>query len=72
MGKQVSKLSYWLGALCAVLALLSRGLDVLGVRFLVFNTKGAGIGYHTYWDAAVFFLVISIAAATYERLGSTN
>ncbi|HEV2522218.1 MAG TPA: hypothetical protein VGT24_07530 [Candidatus Acidoferrales bacterium] len=67
MGKHVVKWSYWLGVVSAVLALLTRGLDILGVKFLVFPTKGSGIGYHTYLDAALFFLVISIAAAHHFR-----
>jgi hypothetical protein len=70
MGKHVVTLSYWLGAICAVLALLSRALDILGVKFLTFTTKGAPIGFHNYFDAALFFFVISIAAATYAGLHS--
>jgi hypothetical protein len=67
MEKHIVKWSYWLGAVSAVLALLTRGLDILGVKFLVFPTKGNGIGYHTYLDAAIFFFVISIAAAHHAR-----
>ncbi len=70
MGKHVAKWSYWLGVVSAVLALLTRGLDILGVKFLVFQTKGGSISYHTYLDAALFFLVISIAAASHARLES--
>ena len=65
MGKQVVTLTYWLGILSAVLAVLTRGLDILGKNFLAFATKGNAIGYRTFLDGAVFFLVISIATANY-------
>ena len=68
MGKHIIAWSYWLGILCAVLALLTRALDILGVKFLTFSTRVAGIGYHTFFDAALFFLVISIATANYAEL----
>ena len=70
MVKHVANWSYWLGAVSAVLALVTRGLNILGVNFLAFSTKGSAIGYHTYLDAALFFFVISIAAASHARLES--
>ena len=70
MGKHVAKWCYWLGVVSAVLALVTRGLNILGVNFLAFQTKGNMIGYHTYLDAAIFFLVISVAAANHARLDS--
>jgi hypothetical protein len=65
--EHIIKWSYWLGALCAVLALLTRGLNVLGVNFLAFSTRGNPIGYRTFLDGAIFLLVISIATTSYAR-----
>jgi hypothetical protein len=57
--------SYWLGSICAALAVIARGLDVLGINTLNFSTKGSEIGYHTFMDGAFFFYLISIALTTY-------
>ena len=65
MGKQIGIGTYWLGSLCAALALFARGLDVFGKNFLDFETKGGGFGYHTLMDATLFFYAISIATMIY-------
>lgn len=70
MGKQVSIGTYWLGSVCAALALLARGLDVLGMNFLDFSTKGGGVGYHTLMDGTLFFYAISIATMVYAGFNS--
>ena len=58
--------SYWLGTLCAAMALLTRSLDVLGMNFIDFNTRGGGIGYHSLMDGTLFFYAISIGNASYD------
>jgi hypothetical protein len=70
MGKHIITWSYWLGALCAVLALLTRTFDVLGVKYLGFATRGNSVGYHSFMDGALFFLVISIATMNYSKFHS--
>jgi hypothetical protein len=70
MGRQVAKVTYWLGAALAVLALLTRVFNIFGMNFLALSTRGNTIGYRTYLDGAVFFLVISIATANYAMLNS--
>ena len=65
MGKHVGIGSYWLGSICAVLALVARGLDVFGMNFIDFETKGGGFGYHTLMDGTLFFYAISIATMVY-------
>jgi len=65
MGKHVGIGSYWLGSTCAVLALIARGLDVFGMNFIDFETKGGGFGYHTLMDGTLFFYAISIATLVY-------
>ena len=68
MGKHIIRWSYWLGALSAVLALLARALNVLGIKFLSFSTRGNAISYHTFLDGAIFLFVISIATTNYVGL----
>jgi hypothetical protein len=70
MGKYVSIGSYWLGSACAALGLFARGLDVLGMNFLDFNTRGGGIGYHSLMDGTLFFYSISIATMVYAGFNS--
>jgi len=70
MGKQIFKLSYWLGAVCAVLALVARAFNALGIRFLAITTRGSTIDYRTYLDGAILLFVISIATANYFGINS--
>jgi hypothetical protein len=70
MGKQIIRWSYWLGAVFAVLALLARALNVLGMNFLFFSTRGNAISYHTFLDGALFLFVLSIATTNYVGLNS--
>ena len=70
MGKHIIRWTYWMGALFAVLALLARAFNVLGVNFLFFATRGNAISYRTFLDGAVFLFVLSIATANYVGLNS--
>jgi hypothetical protein len=70
VGKQIGIASYWLGSVCAALALFARGLDVFGKNFLDFNTRGSGIGYHSLMDGTLFFYAISIATMVYASHNS--
>jgi hypothetical protein len=65
MEKQIIKWSFWLGSVCAVLALVARSLDVLGFATLNFSTKGSEIGYHTFMNGTFFFYLFSIAMSNY-------
>jgi hypothetical protein len=70
MGKYVGIGTYWMGSACAALGLFARGLDVLGMNFIDFNTKGGGIGYHSLMDGTIFFYSISIATMIYTGFNS--
>ena len=71
MAKQIIKWSYWLGAVCAVLALLGRTFNALGIHvFLPLSTRGNAISFRSFLDGAIFLFVISIATATYAGFGS--
>jgi hypothetical protein len=70
MGNHIIKWSYWLGAVCAVLALVARGFNMLGKNILLFQTRGGSIGYRTFLDGAIFLFLISVATANYVALNS--
>jgi hypothetical protein len=70
MGKHIIRWSYWLGAVFAVLALVARAFNALGIHFLQYTTRGSSIGYRTFLDGAIFLFVISIATANYVGLNS--
>ena len=65
MGKQIVRWSYWLGAACALVAVVARLLNLVGRQLELFPTRGNPIGYHTFLDGALLFFVISIATAEY-------
>ncbi|MGA7916825.1 MAG: hypothetical protein WCA00_16445 [Candidatus Acidiferrales bacterium] len=64
MEKYILKVSYWLGIICAVLALIARVSSSFGYE-MVFNTRGHGIDYHSLLDAALLFLFVAMASAGY-------
>lgn len=65
MEKQLAKWSYWLGVACAVIALIIRALNAVGV-FLDF-LPGSNLGYMSFYKASFLLLAVSIATATALR-----
>jgi hypothetical protein len=65
LGRSVGIGTYWVGSVCAALALIARGLDALGMNFIDFGTRGNGIGYHSLMDGTLFFYAISVATMVY-------
>ena len=65
MEKYILKASYWLGVVCAVLAIVMRLSNALGFEFVRFSTRGNGIDFHSLLDAALLFLFIAIASSGY-------
>jgi len=63
--KQLAKWSYWLGLAFAVIALIFRGLNALGV-FLDF-LPGSNLGYMSFYKASFLLLAVAIASATTLR-----
>jgi hypothetical protein len=72
MEKSLARLSYWLGVLCTVLAVLARLLNMVGVNALQFNTRGNGIGYRTFLAGAILFFVMAIASASFDALNKRS
>jgi len=67
MDKKISVASYWLGIACVVLTIIFRLLAAVGIWPILVPTSGAGITYVTFEQAAVVFLLLSIAASLISR-----
>jgi hypothetical protein len=65
MKKHIIRYSYWLGVLSVLLALLTRGLNILGLSLAQIPTRGNPIAYHTFLDGAQLFFLMAIATAGY-------
>ena len=65
MKQHIIRYSYWLGVLSVLLALLLRGLDILGVSLATIPTRGTAIGYRTFLDSSQLFFLTAIATASY-------
>jgi hypothetical protein len=64
--KQLATAAYWIGVVSTALALIMRGLAVLGsFKFITPTTAGGTvpISYRTFLEGAVLFFVMSIASA---------
>jgi hypothetical protein len=70
MVKYIAVGSYWVGVLCALVALVGRLSDALGVAFVRILNKGNMIDVHSFLDAALLFLFVAIASASYEWMQS--
>lgn len=72
MVKYIAISSYWLGVICAVVALVARMCDALGIFSMRFVTKGNLIDFRSFLDAALLFLFITIASASYASFVSVH
>jgi hypothetical protein len=62
--KQLSTAAYWIAIVSTVLALITRGLAVLGI--FVFPVSSPGkipISYRTFLDGAILFFIMAIASS---------
>lgn len=65
MEKYILIVSYWLGIIAALLALIARVSSSLGYEMVALNTRGHAIDYHSFLDAALLFLFVAMASAGY-------
>jgi hypothetical protein len=70
MVKYIAVGSYWLGVVCAVVSVVGRLCDALGIAFVRILTKGNMIDVRSFLDAALLFLFIAMASVSYEWLQS--
>ena len=65
MEKHIVNLSYRLGLLSAVIALVLRGLNALGVWLPLAVVQGQTVWYMSFYKGALLFFLIAIATANY-------
>ena len=71
MENQIERYCYWLGVACAVIALLLRAANALGLMG-DFGTRGASVGYMSFLKGAVLFLLVAIATANHQWASKRN
>ncbi|MGA7852349.1 MAG: hypothetical protein WCA15_03420 [Candidatus Acidiferrales bacterium] len=70
MEKYILMVSYWLGIIAAVFALIMRVSSAMGFEMVALNTRGHAIDYHSLLDAALLFLFVAMASAGYASFKS--
>jgi putative Ca2+/H+ antiporter (TMEM165/GDT1 family) len=61
--KQLTTAAYWLGILCAIIALVTRLCAMVGV-FVFHATEGKiPLSYRTFLDGAILFFMMAIASS---------
>ena len=70
MVKYIATGSYWLGVVCALVSVVGRLCDALGIAFVRILTRGNMIDVRSFLDAGLLFLFIAIASVGYEWLES--
>ena len=66
--KQICNAAYWLGIVCTVIALVTRGLAALGIWTATLTGGGIHPGtlpmsYKSFLDGAMLFFVMAIASS---------
>jgi hypothetical protein len=70
MVKYIAVGSYWLGVVCALVAVVGPLCDAFGIAFVRIMIKGHMIDVRIFLDAGLLFLFIALASANYEWLQS--
>jgi hypothetical protein len=68
--KYIALGSYWSGVVCALVSVVGRLCDALGIAFVRIMTKGNMIDVRSFLDAGLLFLFIAIASSNYEGMQS--
>ena len=68
MEKQIVTVSYWLGLLSSLLALVLRLLNMFGILTTRVVEQGRTLWYMSFYKGALLFFLIAIAAASYTAV----
>ena len=68
MEKQIVTVSYWLGLLSALIALVLRTLNVFGILSPAVVQQGKTLWYMSFYKGALLFFLIAIATASYASV----
>jgi hypothetical protein len=63
MEKKVAQVTYWLGIICAGVAVILRANAAFGLSAFFFKTNGNPVGSYSFLHASILFFVWSIATA---------
>ena len=66
--KQIVTVSYWLGLLSSLIALVLRALSLFGVAPSPVVQQGRTIWYNSFFKGALLFFVMAIATKSYASL----
>jgi len=69
MEKHIVKWSYWLGMVSAVIALLMRAFNALGIWLPTAMAQGRTVWYMSFYKGALLFFVMAIATANHTGSG---
>jgi len=67
MEKQIANWSYWLGLASAVIALLLRACNALGILVPHAVVQGQTVWYMSFYKGALLFFLIAIASSLKQR-----
>lgn len=68
MEKQIVTVSYWLGLLSSLLALVLRLLNMFGILTTRVVEQGRTLWYMSFYKGALLFFLIAIATASYTAV----
>ena len=68
MEKPIMAITYWLGLLCLLVAVVFRGLSILGTLSRSLGLVVSSAGYNSAYKGALLFLVAAIATAAYAEV----
>jgi len=63
MEKQIAEITYWLGIISALAAVILRANAAFGLSAFFFKTNGNPVGSYSFLHAAILFFVASMATA---------
>ena len=63
MEKKLIGVAYWIGIICAVIAILARGLALIGVFIFPISPSKIEFSYWSFLEGAVLFFVMAIASS---------
>jgi hypothetical protein len=66
--KQIVTVSYWLGLLSSLLALVLRALNIFGILSARVVQQGKTLWYMSFYKGALLFFLIAIATASYASV----
>ena len=68
MEKRIAQLSYWLGVVCLLIAVIWRILNAFGRLDFVTVAPGHAVRYMSFFDGSILFFVATLATVSYAWL----